>query len=370
MFKCIVCGFRDTKPGKCPRCGIPLLYDANYEKFRPRELPGVWRYIDVLPRPRRMVSLGEGFTRIRRLDSVFVKYEGSNPTGSYYDRGSAVLAGMMDPGIKVNLVFEEDLTRSLALYLASIGIKPTVSVGLNVNVRDLLMLTRLGIDVCIGCVSESTINYFDPFLIEGFKTISYEIYEQLGVVNEVVVPVERGALIISVLKGFMELRDHGIIDDIPKITGSYVGKIGGPVIDRLRDMGLRFVRVNETDVIGSMIELSKKSIYPTLISATAYAVAKNSSNAVAVVSGSFRYKVTVGNRAGLRSLQRLILERVPREKPLTAYSIWKMTGGSLLGIYKALNSLADKGMVKVVDKVVGKRKIKYYVVIGRHGDDF
>jgi len=168
-FTCILCGYRSSDPGTCPRCGLPLLYKVRPIKPYKSNMPGVWRYSSVLPRPIRVVSLGEGFTRIRRVNDVVIKYEGNNPTGTYYDRGSAVLASLINGG-EVKLTFEEDLTRSLALYLSTVGIETTVSVSYNVDPRDLLILAKLNVKVCVNCIDKPSIDYFNPLLIEGFKT--------------------------------------------------------------------------------------------------------------------------------------------------------------------------------------------------------
>jgi len=166
-FTCILCGYRSSDPGTCPRCGLPLLYKVRPIKPYKSNMPGVWRYSSVLPRPIRVVSLGEGFTRIRRVNDVVIKYEGNNPTGTYYDRGSAVLASLINGG-EVKLTFEEDLTRSLALYLSTVGIETTVSVSYNVDPRDLLILAKLNVKVCVNCIDKPSIDYFNPLLIEDY----------------------------------------------------------------------------------------------------------------------------------------------------------------------------------------------------------
>src|SRR5207248_11253010 len=87
-------------------CGGPLLvrYDLEHIRirWRRRDVPNgapatMWRYAPVLPaKPESVVSLGEGWTpllRTRRLgarlgaESLWVKDEGLNPTGSFKARG-------------------------------------------------------------------------------------------------------------------------------------------------------------------------------------------------------------------------------------------------------------------------------------------
>ncbi len=364
-FTCILCGYRSHEPGVCPRCGLPLLYRVSFSKFHISSLPGVWRYLNELPKPNKLVSLGEGFTKIRRINGIIIKYEGNNPTGTYYDRGSAVLASLTNDG-DVKLVFEEDLTRSLALYLSMVGINVTVSVNSNVDPRDLLILAKLSTRVCVNCVRDPSVDYFNPFLIEGFKTISYELIEQLGDLRTVTVPVERGALILALVKGFMELEDKGIISNAPRVMGVHVGSLKSPIGDQLRELGVSFMSVKPEDTITAVVELAKHSVFARPISASAYVAAKDINEAVAVVSGSPKVRAsfnmrTRSNRA--QSLQDAILARAPKGVPLTAYSVWKTVGeGSLLGVYKALDSLASRGLATVMVKVIGRRKVKYYVL--------
>ena len=93
-------------------CGGPLLvrYDLDTirHRWRRREVgqgpASMWRYAPVLPpEAESVVSLGEGWTpllRTRRLgarlgaDSLWVKDEGLNPTGSFKARGLACAISM------------------------------------------------------------------------------------------------------------------------------------------------------------------------------------------------------------------------------------------------------------------------------------
>src|SRR5947209_8633823 len=90
----------------CPACGSPLLvrYDlaaiarsVDRDAFA-RRPPSMWRYLELLPieNPEAIVSLGEGFTPVLRLEKagngfreLWVKDEGLNPTGTFKARGAA-----------------------------------------------------------------------------------------------------------------------------------------------------------------------------------------------------------------------------------------------------------------------------------------
>ncbi len=53
-------------------------------------------------------------------------------------------------------------------------------------------------------------SYGEPIFLDGVKTIAYELYEQVGEVEGVVLPMERGYLALAVYEGFRELREWGV----------------------------------------------------------------------------------------------------------------------------------------------------------------
>jgi threonine synthase len=59
----------------------------------------------------------------------------------------------------------------------------------------------------------------NPFVVEAQKTISYEVYEQFGVPEWVLVSMGSGGTIYSIWKGFKELKHLGITESLPKIVG-------------------------------------------------------------------------------------------------------------------------------------------------------
>lgn len=63
------------------------------------------------------------------------------------------------------------------------------------------------------------LNSFNPLRLEGQKTIAYEIVEEIRVSDFVIVPVGNGGNIYAIWKGFMEMRDVGLIERVPKMIG-------------------------------------------------------------------------------------------------------------------------------------------------------
>src|SRR5207244_981052 len=103
LFKCTNCGRAyglDFGGAGCPVCGgildlsQPLVFDPNQIDARER---GLWRYRHSLPLPSdaEPVTLGEGGTPLLPVDvggrTVNFKLEFTQPTGSFKDRGMAVM---------------------------------------------------------------------------------------------------------------------------------------------------------------------------------------------------------------------------------------------------------------------------------------
>ena len=61
---------------------------------------------------------------------------------------------------------------------------------------------------------------YNPITIEGKKSVSIELFEQMGrkVPDAVYVPVGDGCIIAGVAKGFHDLKDAGLIDKVPRLV--------------------------------------------------------------------------------------------------------------------------------------------------------
>lgn len=62
-------------------------------------------------------------------------------------------------------------------------------------------------------------NSVNPVRLEGQKTIAYEIVEELGVPQYVIVPVGNAGNISAIWKGFKELWEWGYIEELPVMVG-------------------------------------------------------------------------------------------------------------------------------------------------------
>jgi threonine synthase len=119
---------------RCPQCGG--LLEAVFEYRGTPKGKGVWRYKDLLPRPKRVVSMGEGSTPLVELPyasrvtgaRVYAKLEGLNPTGSFKDRGMTVAVSVaLSHGARLVIAASTGNTAaSLSAYARRGGLTPLV----------------------------------------------------------------------------------------------------------------------------------------------------------------------------------------------------------------------------------------------------
>jgi threonine synthase len=188
------------------------------------------------------VSLGEGDTPLlsHRISSreIFFKCEHLNPTGSFKDRGSAVLvSALFAAGIEEAV---EDSSgnagASLAAYAARAGIQVRIYVPESASGPKLSQIGAFGAQVvqipgprsatteavqrdAVGGSVYASHAYL-PHGIAGIATIAFEIVEQLkGSPGTVITPVGHGTLLLGLHRGFQALQSAGVIDRFPALVG-------------------------------------------------------------------------------------------------------------------------------------------------------
>jgi threonine synthase len=196
-----------------------------------------------------VVSLNEGSTPlihspklsalVGRGAEVYVKYEGLNPTGSFKDRGMTMaISKACERGAKAVICASTGNTSAAAAaYAARAGLACAVLlpagkiaagkllqafiygakvVAIRGNFDDALRLVReLGADGRFEIV-----NSINPFRIEGQKTASFEIIEELGDAPDVhILPVGNAGNITAYWKGYGEYLALGRATKVPRMTG-------------------------------------------------------------------------------------------------------------------------------------------------------
>jgi threonine synthase len=237
----------------------PLEIEFDYAQVAPAlfdqpPLPGMERWARMLPPLALDLSLGEGGTPLIALPRIaawagfdgalYVKDEGRNPTWSHKDRlnlcivSAALATGA--PGIAV--ASSGNHGAAAAAYAARAGLPCVVVTSPAAQPAFRHFLAALGAYVVLAATEErwailnrivaatgfmpaSNLTRFHtghPFGPEGYKTIAYEIFLQLGrkMPGTVLVPTGYGELLYGVAKGFRELVRLGLAGCVPQLCSA------------------------------------------------------------------------------------------------------------------------------------------------------
>jgi threonine synthase len=218
----------------------------------------LWRYREILPLLEsekgldQPVTLGEGWTplvRTRRLgralglERLFVKDESTNPSDSIAARGLAAAATRaVHLGARVLALGSSSATApAAASYSARAALEAKVFAPRETRASFIREAELAGAEVTrvSGSLSEASRQATDaakaeawcdasalrnPYLIEGEKTVGYELAEQLAwqVPDWIVCPVGHGTTVIGLWKAFAEMAALGWIDPVrrPHLVGA------------------------------------------------------------------------------------------------------------------------------------------------------
>lgn len=311
-------------PAGCPACGEALEVVYEYGAGVEGAGEGVWRYAPVLPveDQRFRVTLGEGSTPLVRLANLYLKNETSNPTWSFKDRFHAVSlsAARMLGYRKVVASTTGNHGVSAAAYAARAGMKCVVFCH---RESPLLQRRMIGMYGALPVVLEprqamletlvrdhhywpsttmAPLPVANAYGVEGYKTIAYEIWRQLGrVPDHMVCPIAAGDALYGPWKGFCELRQLGLTDRVPAMHGaqpagcnpyvqSYAARLdhvivhpqprsialsirddtgGFPALQAIYDSGGRALEATEEEIVAAVRHLAASGILVEPASATA-----------------------------------------------------------------------------------------------------
>jgi len=246
---------------KCRKCGGVLDVRYDYEKLRDevdlselfsRKEDSLWKYRAFLPvrDSRNIVSLVEGMTPLFRAESLgrviglknlYIKDERRNPTSSFKDRPYSVGVSMAKEfRAKATVAASSgNAAASLAAYSAKAGMDCYIFVHDKVPANRILEIQAYGARVIrvkgySGGIFEMSLaasekfgwynlntTFYNPYTVEGDKTLGYEIYEQMkfGVPDWIFIPIGTGPLLVGCCKAFKELRDLGLVNALPRMVG-------------------------------------------------------------------------------------------------------------------------------------------------------
>jgi threonine synthase len=243
----------------CARCAtlgraasLEVRYD--YPRIRHEELfapagpsDGLWRFRALLPldpNGTAPITLQEGHTPLLALPGdgpgrIWIKDETRNPTGAFKDRFQAVsLSVARSMGFrKVVASTTGNHGTSLAAYAARAGLECVVFCDPRAPVVQRRLMRFFGARVAVLAARRQHLAWLvreqkwypstnmtprpvgTPYGVEGYKTIAFEVVEQLGRPPDAMfVPVAAGDGLYGPWKGFRELRELGIAATAPRMV--------------------------------------------------------------------------------------------------------------------------------------------------------
>ena len=303
MIRCVSCGEEynnDDVIYTCEKCGsvlelVPESVDVDKSIFDGRK-DTLWKYKEFIPVDEsKIVTLEEGGTPFCKCDklgeelgvNLYVKVEGSNPTGSFKDRGMTVgMTKAMELGVStVGCASTGNTSASLAAYAARAGLRCIVFlpsgkvalgklaqamfhgaevISINGNFDEALeAMTALALEKHLYLL-----NSINPFRLEGQKTIGYEILHSLGwqSPDRIILPVGNAGNISAIWKGVSELYDAGFVDSKPMMTGIQA-EGACPITNAFKKHSKEIVPVENPETIATAIRIGAPVSYTKALNA-------------------------------------------------------------------------------------------------------
>lgn len=208
------------------------------------------KYREYLPVTEKtpVITLNEGNTPLIKADNlakkigleadIYLKFEGSNPTGSFKDRGMTMaVSKAAEAGSNAIICASTGNTSaSAAAYGAKAGMRTFVLIPDGyIALGKLSQAMMYGAEVIaikgnfdealevVRAVSEkypvTLVNSVNPYRIEGQKTGAFEVCDSIGVPDYHFIPVGNAGNITAYWKGYTEYHSFGKISKLPKMMG-------------------------------------------------------------------------------------------------------------------------------------------------------
>ncbi len=203
----------------------------------------MWRYQEVMPviDDANIIALGEGGTPLLNadrlasevgIDTLFIKDEGVNPTGSFKARGlCAAVSKAKELGqTRLTMPSAGNAAGAMSAYAAAGGMEAHVFMPKDAPIANKIECQAYGAKLTLvdgfitdaGQMSQQAaaeLGLFDvstlrePYRAEGKKTMGYEIVEQMGfeVPDVIVYPTGGGTGIVGIWKAMDEMEQLGWI---------------------------------------------------------------------------------------------------------------------------------------------------------------
>ncbi len=392
--RCIDCGKEIAAAPDvtvCPECGglLDIIYDydalkqdVSKDTFARRGEPTIWRYAELLPvYPQvaaKMIDEGllVGNSPLYQADALakevgvaqlFVKDDGQNPTASMKDRASAMaVAKALEANRKVIACSSTgNAASSLAGNAARAGLQTYIFVPERAPKGKIAQLLIFGAHVfCVKGdyaatfrLSARAIEKFgwynrnaaiNPYLLEGKKTVAFEIAEQLGwqVPDFVAMSVGDGCSIAGLWKGFFDLYKVGLIKNLPRLIS--VQARGCCPINTAYATGKPLEPMEENTVADSIavgVPRNPKKALAAIKASEGIAVNVSDEEIFAAMRLLGRTTGVFGEPAGVAALAGVIRARQMNLIPKNCSVAYVVTGNGLKDVANGIKAAGEPKMV-------------------------
>jgi len=248
----------------CTKCNDGIL-EVVYNKLNhPKRITKFWDMESILP-DSNYTHYFLGWTPIIKsieTDNLLLKFEFDNPTHSFKDRGSVVeISKAKEYGYKeVVCASTGNMAYSIAYYAKLHRIKAHIFISKEAT-KEKIMDIRKTHDAKITEINgdftsaqKEALQYSkdnDSFLTgdycyrkEGQKTVSYEIFAQVGNKTDIIIPIGNATLFSGMAKGFEEMKKLKMINKLPSLIGVEAEGCS-PIIKALnKNTPIRYVKPN------------------------------------------------------------------------------------------------------------------------------
>lgn len=313
----------------------------------------LWRYRAALSvEITKPITLGEGCTPLVQqawgdLRPLF-KLEWFNPTGSFKDRGSAVMLSFLRQ-VGIDAVLEDSSGNggsSMAGLGAAGGMRVKILAPASTSPAKIAQVRAYGAEVQLvegpreeseaEAIRQSHETFYashnwQPMFLEGTKSFAYELWEDLGfrAPDNVIVAVGAGSSLLGCAFGFRELMKAGQIAKLPRlfaaqplncspIDAAFQAGVDTPVarevrktiaegtaikhpmrlreiIAALRESGGGTIALTEDEIVAALRRLARQGLFTEPTSASAAAALDKLAGAGAIKPGENTVVILTGS---------------------------------------------------------------------------
>ena len=246
IYQCPICSAKQVE-GEFPKGYLKVIYDkTELQRLGKKSHVSIYDFFPyTVPNPEIYPVGPTPIIHPKRLNdnngfkNVYCKMDAYLPSGSFKDRASQLIAAQaIAHGMKrIALASTGNAGAAMSCAGAAYGLEIVLFVPETAPINKLMQSVLYGATVVpvkgsyddafllsiqytkyFGGINRNTA--YNPMTIEGKKSVSIELFEQLGrrTPDVIYVPVGDGCIISGVYKGFYDLMEAGLIDRIPYIV--------------------------------------------------------------------------------------------------------------------------------------------------------